>query len=197
MAVRGFEVLEEYKDFFTEEGSKAKDLSKPVDKPYRSTQKAAGYDICALEAHDYMPGEMYPLPTGITSYMQDDEVLQLFVRSGMAYNNQITLQNGTGIIDADYYGKHIQVMLRNEGPTPFSVYVGDRIAQGVFTKYLIADDEIEDTGNVVEQPATEEEPTQQYDAEGNPIPTMKVQAKAVRIGGLGSTGGNSASKKKK
>jgi len=141
MGLRGFEVLEEAKDYFTEEGAKELKLIAAVKKPGRSTTKAAGYDICSIEAHDYMPGEMYPIRTGITSFMQDDEVLQLFVRSGMAFKNQMTLQNATGIVDADYYGKEIKVLLRNEGSEVFTVNVGDRIAQGVFTKYLVVDDE--------------------------------------------------------
>jgi dUTP pyrophosphatase len=125
--VRGFEVLPGYE--WT------------AQMPKRSTEKAACYDMTAAEGYLIEPGETVKITTGLTAYMQDDEVLKIFVRSGIADRNQITLQNGTGIIDADYYytGKSIGVMLRNEGVNPFRVNVGDRICQGMFQKYLLAD----------------------------------------------------------
>ena len=64
----------------------------------------------------------------------------------MGIKHGIMLANSTGIIDADYYNNpdnegHIMVALLNMTDKVFHVNKGDRIAQGVFTAYLKADDD--------------------------------------------------------
>lgn len=110
-------------------------------KPRRETMKSAGYDIRAVHSEVIEPNEMKVIHTGLTVYMQDEEFLDLRLRSGLAYNYQLTLQNDAGVIDADYYGKEIKVMIRNEGKTAYPVSAGERIAQGIFTPYLVTDDD--------------------------------------------------------
>jgi dUTP pyrophosphatase len=123
---RGFEVLKEFE--------------LQVDElPSRATGKSSGYDIRAVGNYRVKPNEMAPVATGLTAYMLDDEELQLRARSGLAYNKQITLQNGIGTIDSDYYGKHIMVLVRNEGKEDFIIKHGERVCQGVFAKYLTTD----------------------------------------------------------
>ncbi|MEX3713435.1 dUTP diphosphatase [Cytobacillus horneckiae] len=134
---RGFEPVKGYENEF---GS-------IVRMPFRSTHKSAGYDISAIGSYVILPGMKGVINTGLTAYMKDNEWLALFVRSGLAYNNNLTLQNATGVIDSDFYGEHIRILLRNEGKEPFYVNHGDRIAQGVFLTYLKAD---EDTANIKE-----------------------------------------------
>lgn len=113
--------------------------------PQRATKKSAGYDLRAYftdrEEEVINPGEMKTIPTGLTVYMQDDEFLDVRIRSGMARKYQLTLQNDAGVIDSDYYGNEIGIMIRNEGTEPFVIKHGDRIAQGIFLKYLVADDD--------------------------------------------------------
>lgn len=122
---RGFEVLPEFE-------GKAK-------LPTRATKRSAGYDIHVVGDHYVQPGGMVAVDTGLTAYMQDDEELQLRARSGLAFKYQITLQNGIGTIDADYYGNHIRVLIRNEGHHVFMIADGDRICQGIFAKFLTVD----------------------------------------------------------
>lgn len=129
--IRGFEVLEQYKH----------SMNLPVQIPQRATSKSAGYDIRANEEVFIMPGEMKAIGTGLTVYMQDDEFLDLRIRSGLAFKYQLTLQNDAGVVDADYYGKEIKVMIRNEGTQVARFVQGDRIAQGIFTPYLVTDDD--------------------------------------------------------
>jgi dUTP pyrophosphatase len=112
-----------------------------VEKPVRGTQKSAGYDIRANESVTIYPWQKVAVKTGLTSFMQDDEFLDIRIRSGLAYNHDLTLQNDAGVVDSDYYGKEIKVMIRNEGSQPFQIAVGDRIAQGIFSKYLLTDDD--------------------------------------------------------
>lgn len=128
---RGFEPVQGYENEF---GSMVK-------MPYRSTHKSAGYDISAIGSYVILPGSKGVINTGLTAYMKENEWLALFVRSGLAFNNDLTLQNATGVIDSDFYGKHIRILLRNEGKEPFHVNHGDRIAQGVFLQYLKADED--------------------------------------------------------
>jgi len=112
-------------------------------KPARSTKKAAGYDIRSNEDVIIQPGTKEVIGTGVTVICNDDEFLDLRIRSGLAFKHNLTMQNDCGVIDADYYPKEIMVMIRNEGTKPFEIKKGDRIAQGIFLKYLITDDDSE------------------------------------------------------
>lgn len=128
MKIRGFEILSDYKHL-------------DIEKPSRSTEKAAGYDIRSITSGVIAPGEAMVFETGLTAYMKENEYLSLFIRSGMAFKSDLVLQNATGIIDADYYGKHIKIKIRNEGKEEYEIKAGDRIAQGIFMPYLLTDDD--------------------------------------------------------
>ncbi|MEK1828860.1 dUTP diphosphatase [Priestia megaterium] len=104
--------------------------------PYRKTLKSAGCDIAAIGDYIIQPNSKAIIDTGLTAFMGDNEWLALFVRSGLAYGQNLTLQNATGVVDADFYGDHIRILLRNEGTETFRVNHGDRIAQGIFLPYL-------------------------------------------------------------
>ena len=127
MRVRGFEIVTEWE-------------GKEIHLPERKTEKSAGYDMEAAAAVDLLPGKVTIVPTGLKAYMPDDEYLAIFVRSGLSIKRGIMLVNGTGIIDADYYGNadnegHIMVALYNAGDGVVKIEKGDRIAQGIFLKY--------------------------------------------------------------
>ena len=66
----------------------------------------------------------------------------------MGYKYDVSLSNSVGVIDSDFYNNkdnegHFRVKLINHGDKDFEVKVGDRIAQGVFMKYLVVDEEEE------------------------------------------------------
>jgi dUTP pyrophosphatase len=109
--------------------------------PKRATKKSAGYDIHSNEDVNIMPGKTVLVRTGIAAYMLANEVLYLFPRSGNAYKFGITLQNCVGVIDSDFYPNEIGVLIRNEGEHTFPIQKGDRICQGVFMNFLVADDD--------------------------------------------------------
>jgi dUTP pyrophosphatase len=78
--------------------------------------------------------------------MLSDEVLKIYLRSSVALKLGLGLANEVGIVDADYHDNsdnegHIQVLLLNRTDRPVSVEKGQRIAQGMFQKYLVADDD--------------------------------------------------------
>ena len=140
--VRGFEVAKGFED-------------KGINLPIRKTKYSAGYDVEAAEdtmIPAFKPG-MKPtlVKTGIKSYMQENEYLMLANRSSNPGKKGLILANSVGIIDADYYGNsenegHIFVCLKNEGEKEVNINKGDRFVQGIFTPYLITDDDSA-TGN--------------------------------------------------
>ena len=114
--------------------------------PARKTKMSAGYDICVPEDVALRPGRLVMVPTGVKAYMQEDEFLGVHIRSSMAIKKGIRLVNNMGIIDADYYNNpdnegHIMLALVNTGLKPLVLKKGERIAQGIFYKYLTTDDD--------------------------------------------------------
>ena len=152
MRKRGFEIVSEFKK---------KDINLPV----RKTNASAGYDFEAAEslivpsiwkvlAEKVFIGEATGLkatliPTGIKSYMLDNEYLQLSIRSGTALKTGLILANGVGIVDSDYYNNpdnegHIMFPVHNLGFKDKLIKKGERIGQGLFLNYLKADDDMSD-----------------------------------------------------
>ena len=117
-------------------------------RPNRGTELSAGYDIYNNTGADIVlqPGQTSDkIPTGLCSYMLGDEVLLLDVRSGHGFKYSIRLANTIGVIDADY--KHeIFIKLRNPYNTIITIKQGEAFAQGIFMKYLKADDDAETVG---------------------------------------------------
>ncbi len=125
-----------------------KELYESIELPKRSTKKSAGYDIRSIEEGIIKPGEAKVFKTGVKADMNDDEVLLLMIRSSLGFKYNIGLANNVGVIDSDYYNNpdnegHFALKLINHGDKDFKVEVGDRIAQGIFVKYLTVVDEEE------------------------------------------------------
>lgn len=114
--------------------------------PKRSTKNSAGYDFEALYDFTIKPSEIVKIPLGIKVSMNQDEVLFILVRSSMGFKYNVRLVNQVGVIDSDYYNNidnegHMFIKLQNEGNKDFIVKKGDKICQGIFTKYLTVDNE--------------------------------------------------------
>ncbi len=144
---RGFEKisLEQWvKDFETDIVGKAEDVYDSLIKPKRATAQSAGNDIFSPKAFVLDPNDEIKLPTGFKVYMQPDDLLAIFPRSGLGFKFYARLANSTGIIDADYYNNsdnegHVWVKIRNEGDKPMHIKKGEAVAQGIFQKYLLVD----------------------------------------------------------
>lgn len=133
---------------FKKEISNDKKLYENIILPKRSTKNSAAYDIRSVENKVLKPEESYSFKTGIKASMYEDEVLYLYIRSSLGCKYGITLANNVGVIDSDYYNNednegHIIVKLTNNSKEDFEVKINDRIAQGVFMKYLTVEDEEE------------------------------------------------------
>lgn len=115
--------------------------------PKRKTFSSAGYDIEAAASVTIPPLTTVIVPTGIKAYMQDDEVLQLHVRSSVGIKRGLKLANITGIIDADYVDNpnnegHIMLAFWNpDSSKVVQIEKGECVAQGIFQKYLTTDDD--------------------------------------------------------
>lgn len=135
---------------FKKDISNDKELYESITIPKRSTKFSAGYDLRSLEEYSIKPGESHAFKTGLKVCMNEDEVFMIFDRSSIGFKYDVCLSNSVGIIDADYYNNednegHMAVKLINHGTKDYEVKIGDRIAQGIFLKYLTADDEEEIT----------------------------------------------------
>ena len=113
--------------------------------PVRSDPRSAGYDFYSPVDIVIPPNESRLFFTDVKSYMEDNEVLMLYVRSSMG-KIPVVIANGTGIIDSSYYDNpdndgNIGFRLLNLGKEDYVIHKGDRIGQGVFMKYLITDDD--------------------------------------------------------
>ena len=67
MRTRGFEVVTLYE-------------SSGVHLPERKTGASTGYDFAAAESVEIAPGEGKLVPTGVKAYMQENEVLLVYIR---------------------------------------------------------------------------------------------------------------------
>ena len=130
--IRGFELVKE-------EMKRTDGIAKL---PTRATSKSMAYDFYANTDYTVKPNEIVKIWTDIKSYMQEDEGLILNVRSSMG--GKFMLANTSGWIDSDYFSNptndgNIGIFLLNISDETQYIHKGDRIAQGMFIKYLVAD----------------------------------------------------------
>lgn len=104
--------------------------------PKYQTSGSAGFDLHASldETFTLEPGEVALIPTGIAVQLSEGYELQVRPRSGLAIKSGITVLNSPGTVDSDFIGE-IKVILINTGKYKFMINSGDRIAQGVVSKY--------------------------------------------------------------
>ena len=114
--------------------------------PERSTKFSAGYDFKSLEDFDIEPNQVHIFKTGVKAKMDEDDVLLIFIRSSLAIKKGLQLANNVAVIDADYFSNpdndgHIMIAIKNTSNEIVSIKKGDKIAQGMFTKYEITIDD--------------------------------------------------------
>jgi dUTP pyrophosphatase len=114
--------------------------------PRRSSVGSAAYDFYAPVDAVVKHGESFTFWTNVKAHMNDDEVLLIFPRSSMGIKGW-RLKNTVGVIDASYADNpsndgNIGICLEYCGEGEACVCAGDRIAQGIFMKYLITDDDV-------------------------------------------------------
>ena len=130
--VRGFEVV-------IDEKRKTKGN---ITLPTRGSSTAMAYDFYATEDFVVFPNSIAKVWTDVKAYMKKNECLIINVRSSMG--GKFMLANTSGWIDADYYSNkdndgNIGIFLKNISDETQTIKKGDRIAQGAFFNFLVAD----------------------------------------------------------
>ena len=161
-------------------------LAPDVQKPTRSTELSAGYDVrahltrepirirrSAVEAVSkeaavadvgsdpaiiLESGDRALIPTGFRARLPKGYEAQIRMRSSLAWKCGLTVPNAPGTVDADYPDEWF-VLVLNSSPHPVKITHGERIAQIVLNRFAVFDWE-----------------------EG------EVSVSTDRVGGLGSTG---------
>lgn len=135
-------------DFIEVRIKKVKNKSPKGTIPIYATTGSAGADLFACLENDMVikPGERVRIPTGIAIELPEGIAALVFARSGLADKKGLALSNGVGVIDSDFRGE-IMVLMVNLGREDIIVRHGERIAQVVFINVARASfTEIEELG---------------------------------------------------
>lgn len=97
--------------------------------PQRAYEHDAAWDLFAAEAVVISPLGRAVVGTGLALGLTPGLAALTLPRSGLAARHGVSIVNAPGLIDPGYRGE-IKVILLNTDPVqPFTVAVGDRIAQ--------------------------------------------------------------------
>jgi dUTP pyrophosphatase len=106
-------------------------LGDSIPLPQTATLGSAGMDLrAALDAPlTLQPGESSLVPSGMAIHIGDPGWCALIVpRSGLGHKHGLVMGNLVGVIDADYQGP-LMISCWNRGQQPYTIEIGDRIAQ--------------------------------------------------------------------
>ena len=117
--------------------------------PTRATKSSIAYDFYSPIDTVINPMQSVMIWTDVKAKFNTDEALLINVRSSMG-KQPVMIANTQGWIESDYYSNpdndgNIGIRLFNLGTEPYEIKAGDRIAQGMFVKYLTADNGNTDT----------------------------------------------------
>lgn len=106
-------------------------LGNIIPRPDYATDGSAGLDLraCLSEPVVLDPGQTELIPTGMAIHIADPGLAAVILpRSGLGHKHGIVLGNLVGLIDSDYQGQ-LFVSVWNRGSQPFTIEIGERIAQ--------------------------------------------------------------------
>lgn len=96
--------------------------------PTYATIGSACFDLCATHDGVINRFELVSVGTGLAFEVPHGHVMNVFIRSGLAFKSRIRLCNAVGKIDADFRGE-VMIGLVSDNDLPFHFKAGDRIAQ--------------------------------------------------------------------
>lgn len=107
--------------------------------PMRSSAGAIGYDLHAyLPAPlDIAPGERASIPTGIVVGISPGHYLRIAPRSGLAVRSGLDVL--AGVVDPDFRGQLMVVLLNTDRHTTVRIEPGERIAQAILEQASTAE----------------------------------------------------------
>lgn len=106
-------------------------LGHEIPRPDYATDGSAGLDLraCLAAPLTLQPGQTELVPTGMAIHLADPSLAAMILpRSGLGHKHGIVLGNLVGLIDSDYQGQ-LFVSVWNRSQTPFTIEIGERIAQ--------------------------------------------------------------------
>jgi len=106
--------------------------------PGYATSGSAGIDLraCIDAPMTIAPGACELIPTGLAVHIDDPAIAAtLLPRSGLGHKHGLVLGNLVGLIDSDYQGQ-IMVSCWNRSAHPYTISIGERIAQMVFVPVI-------------------------------------------------------------
>lgn len=113
--------------------------------PVRATAGSAGYDFFSSIDLRLEPGQSVTVPSGVRALIDPGWVLLLLPRSSAGFKYGVMLRNTVGVIDSDYSGAenegHLRVGLTNTGDRVFELKAGERMCQGIFLPYGLAEED--------------------------------------------------------
>ncbi len=98
----------------------------------------AGADLSSTDALTIQPGHRATVGTGVSIALPAGFVAFIVPRSGLAAKHGITVVNSPGTVDAGYRGEIKVTLLNTDTSTPFTIEVGDRIAQMIVMPFTQA-----------------------------------------------------------
>lgn len=119
--------------------------------PKRATEGSAGYDFFAPYGLCVKANTWYTMPLGIKFVTDRKDIFLMMVpRSGLGFKYNFQLSNTCGIIDSDYqYAKNDgQICLKFKTNQDINIEKGQAIIQGIFTTYLLVDEDKADEKRV-------------------------------------------------
>lgn len=111
---------------------KIQKISENAKLPKYAHDSDAGADVYASEEVTIEPYATELVKTGIKLSIPKGYEIQLRPRSGLSLKTNLRIANAPATIDADFRGE-IGVIINNNGSTPYTINVGDRIAQMVIS----------------------------------------------------------------
>ena len=101
--------------------------------PLQANPGDAGYDLSSAHEQDVIipPRAQAMISTGLKLEFPSDHYARVAPRSGLAAKHSIDVL--AGVVDSNYKGV-VQVILYNHSLQPFTVRLGDRIAQLIFER---------------------------------------------------------------
>jgi dUTP pyrophosphatase len=101
----------------------------------KAHENDACYDLQSVESRIIYPNEHALINTGLILQLPKNFEGQVRSRSGLAAKKRIHVLNSPGTIDSGYRDE-VKIILMNSGSEPYTIGIGDRIAQIKFEKVL-------------------------------------------------------------
>ena len=106
-------------------------IGKEIPLPSYATAGSAGMDLraCLDVPLTLAPGETALIPSGFAIHISNPQLAAVIIpRSGLGHKHGLVLGNLVGLIDSDYQGE-VLISCWNRSTQPFTIEVGERIAQ--------------------------------------------------------------------